>query len=211
MEFKSDIEVVTGALGSGKTSLINALLNVNLIPKEKVLILQEEIGEREIEKRFKQNNNIIIRNISPEEPLTKEYFKYLVNLHHPHRIIIEMDETRNLQELLQILNQPEVKKVSKISTIYYVAQAKNFESCLKNKESSLMNLLTHSNLILLTKCIFLKKGQWENIKLTIENINPKAFMLKADSIGSIERVLEESHLIDRGVVKKLRLKFTKMI
>ncbi|WP_097028132.1 GTP-binding protein [Clostridium peptidivorans] len=211
MEIKSDIEIVTGVLGSGKTSLINALLNVNLIPKEKVLILQEETGGREIEKRFRQNSNIIIRNISAEEPLTKEYFKYLVNLHHPHRVIIEMDGTKNLEEMLKILNGSEMKKVSKISTIYYVAEAQNFENYLKNKDSFLIPLLTYSNLILLTKCVLLRKGQWENIKLAIEDINPKAFMLRADSMGSIERVLQESHLIDRGILKKLRFKLNKIL
>lgn len=211
MEIKSDIEIVTGVLGSGKTSLINALLNVNLIPKEKVLILQEETGGREIEKRFQQNSNIIIRDISAEEPLTKEYFKYLVNLHHPHRVIIEMDGTKNLEEMLKILNQYEIKKVSKVSTIYYVVEAQNFENYLKNKDSPLIPLLTHSNLIILTKCVLLRKGQWENIRLAVEDINPKAFMLRADSMGSIERVLQESHLIDRGILKRLRFKLNRIL
>ncbi|MBE6068450.1 MAG: hypothetical protein E7211_12280 [Clostridium lundense] len=211
MEIKSDIEIVTGVLGSGKTSLINALLNINLIPKEKVLILQEEIGGREIEKRFKQNSNIIIRSISKEQPLTKEYFKYLANLHHPNRIIIEMDGTKNLEEMLGILNESEIKKISRISTVYYVAEAQNFENYLKSKNSFLIPLLTYSNLIILTKCIFLRKGQWESIKLAIEDINPKAFMLRADSMGSIERVLKESHLIDTGILKKLRFKLNKIL
>lgn len=210
MEFKSEIEIVTGFLGSGKTSLINALLNINLIPKEKVLILQEEIGGKEIEKKFKQSSNIIIRNIATEGLFIKEYFKYLLNLHHPHKVIIEMNGKKNIEEMLETLNQLEIKKVSKISNIYYVAEGKNFENCLKDKEAFLIPLLNHSNLIILTKCALLKKGQWENIKLTVERINPKVLILKADSMGSIERVLQESHLLDRGMLEKLKFNFNRL-
>ena len=45
---KIDVEVVTGFLGYGKTSFINALLKESQVDGERVLIIQMEYGNKKI-------------------------------------------------------------------------------------------------------------------------------------------------------------------
>jgi len=58
MRMKCDVEVITGFIGSGKTSFLNGLLENTLVNEEKVLILLMENGETNIEEKFLKNNKI---------------------------------------------------------------------------------------------------------------------------------------------------------
>jgi len=64
MRIKADVEIVTGFLGSGKTSFINTLIDNTLVDGEKILVILCERGEQDI---IRSNSQIIIKDFNPQD------------------------------------------------------------------------------------------------------------------------------------------------
>ena len=146
MGMKIDIEVVTGFLGSGKTSLINALIKNTLVPKEKIVVIQCEKGEKNIEEKILKNSQIVIKQYEPTKSLTEDYLKNIINIHSPHRIIIEYNGTRKIDEFLSILDEKKLKKLCNVSTIFNISDAVTFNLFFKNMEGIIAPSIYNCNL-----------------------------------------------------------------
>ncbi|NYC27886.1 GTP-binding protein [Clostridium saccharobutylicum] len=109
---KIDIEIVTGFLGSGKTSFINSLLSESQVEGEKVLIFQLECGTSRITHSSDVNYPIKLVPINEVSELN-EAMIYSIRKYNPNRIIIEYNGTANLKELIDILNKKFIKNVVK--------------------------------------------------------------------------------------------------
>lgn len=57
------IDIFTGFLGSGKTSLINEVLKNSMEFNERVAVIQRETGEKEVDKEFINNENVLLKKI----------------------------------------------------------------------------------------------------------------------------------------------------
>lgn len=55
------IDIFTGFLGSGKTSLINEVLKNSMELNERVAVIQRETGEKEVDKEFINNENVLLK------------------------------------------------------------------------------------------------------------------------------------------------------
>ena len=94
------LTIITGFLGSGKTTLINYML-ADLGGKEKLAIVKNEIGDVAVDSKIIRGKNIVLRELlngcvcCTIIGTLEDSLEELVNMVHPDRIIIETSGAAN--------------------------------------------------------------------------------------------------------------------
>lgn len=205
MRMKADVELVTGFIGSGKTSFINALIQDTIIDNEKIVIIQCEAGETKVEAKLQKHRCVIVKSCDEENPFTEEYIKYILDLYRPHRLIIEFNGTENINELLDSIYKKDLKKRCKLTTIFHISDVATFDLYLNNMSSMLLPPIQLSNLILLNNTDSISKEKLEEIQLKIENVNSHAYIIGAKNTGLLKSTLKQANVLDKGFLKKCRI------
>ncbi len=202
---KIHIEIVTGFLGSGKTSFINSLLSESQVEGEKVLIFQLEHGKRNISQSNDVNYFVKVNKLNEVREL-KEEMIYSIKQYNPNRIIIEFNGTSDLKELFDILNEPIYKECSKITTIFFIADGKNLKQYIENVGSFMVPFIQNANMIVVNNIDYCNQKILEEGVKKVKNINPKAYILKINNKYILNSILRESRVLDNGYFKKLKIK-----
>lgn len=103
VKVKTQVDIYTGFLSSGKTSLIKQALDSQLRSKERIVVILCEAGEEDIDEESYSRGNVYIKRLSKDEPLEAGIIKEAYKKHLPHRIIIEQNGMSSLEELLDQL------------------------------------------------------------------------------------------------------------
>jgi len=206
---KIHIEIVTGFLGSGKTSFINSLLSETQVEGEKVLIFQLEHGEKKVLQSTNINYFIKVKELNEVKDL-KEEMIYSIKKYSPNRVIIEYNGTSNLKELIDMLNEKIYREYSKVTTIFFVADGKNLKKYIDNVGSFIIPFIQYSNMIVINNMDYCNKEVLEDGFKKVRDINPKAYILKVNNKYVLKSALRESKVLDNGYFKKLKIKFTNM-
>ena len=204
---KIHIEIVTGFLGSGKTSFINSLLSETQVEGEKVLIFQLEHGEKNVLKSTNINYFIKVKELNEVKDLKQEMI-YSIKKYNPNRIIIEYNGTSNLKELIDMLNEKIYREYSKVTTIFFVADGKNLKKYIDNVGSFIIPFIQYSNMIVLNNMDYCNKEAFDEGFKKVRDINSKAYILKVNNKYTLKCALRESKVLDNGYFKKLKIKFT---
>ena len=202
-----DIEIVTGFIGAGKTTFINALLKNTIVKNEKVVVILCEKGNTPLNEGLMKSNTIVVKNQEPLKTLTSEYLKNVINLYSPHRIIIEYNGTRSLEELANELNDTNMRRLCKVSTIFHITEAETFKLFFFNMNGYIEPCIRSSNLILINHVDKITESDLLEIKNIIGKINHNAFILDIKDNEEIEFKLKNEKVLDGGFMKKLRLAF----
>lgn len=205
MSMKIDIEVVTGFFGAGKTSFINALIKNTLVAKEKIVVIQCEKGEKNIEEKIPKSSQIVIKQYEPTKSLTEDYLKNIINIHSPNRIIIEYNGTRKIDEFLSILDEKKLKKLCYVSTIFNISDATTFNLFLNNMEGIIAPSIYNCNLAVINNSGRISNKELCTIKAKIESLNPKAYIMEVKDSRYLESVLSSEKILDNGLLKKFTL------
>jgi G3E family GTPase len=203
MRMKSDIEIITGFIGSGKTSFMNALIENTLYKDEKVLIVLLENGEKDLENKFEKNNRIKTITFDCENPINDHIFEKLLKSHCPHRVIIEFNGTEDINSLLEIIHSKKNKLLCKLTTVFYVAEASTFELYLYNMGNMLLPCFQISNLLVLNNVDNLDKEEMYKLRRNINKIKPNMNVLEIKSVEEITEKVKKSKLFHSGFMKKL--------
>lgn len=205
MNMKTDIEIVTGFLGAGKTSFINSLLENTVVRGEKVLIIQCESGEQRITHLKYHNSKVIIRELDASRSLNTAYFKQMIEFYSPHRIIVEYNGTKLLGEVLSILQEDSLEGHLMEPVIYYVADAATFEMFFYNMKELIEPCVYLSNLILLNNCSLISEQTKRNLTKQLETLNQNAFVIPIKNAAELSITLKKSAVLDGGLMKRLRI------
>jgi len=203
---KIHIEIVTGFLGAGKTSFINALLSETQIEGEKVLIFQLEDGEKKIAQISNIRFFVKTKEINEVKEL-KEKMIYFIKEYNPNRIIIEYNGTSNLKELFDILNEKIYRECCKVTTVFFVADGKNLNEYINNIGDFIIPFIQSANMIIVNNVQYVNKKVLEDVVKKARNINPKAYILNVNNKYILKSALRESKILDNGYLKKLKIKF----
>lgn len=122
MWVKTQVDIITGFLGSGKTHFINSLVHISAIDFEHSVILQCEFGQTEIEPF---ENLQIVQNQREPQPNTS-FLLELIKKHSPNRLIIESNGMNSTAVLIDTLESKELRKVCKLHRIFFVADCNSF-------------------------------------------------------------------------------------
>ncbi|MFL0248345.1 GTP-binding protein [Candidatus Clostridium stratigraminis] len=206
MNIKTEIEIVTGFLGSGKTTFINALLENSLVSGEIVIIIQGEIGNTEIKIIEKPKSKLIVRKLVTSKNLTAAFLKQMIDFYKPHRIIIEYNGTRLLEEILTVLEDGAIKESLREPIIYNLLEASTFFAYYNNMKELIEPFIINSNLIVINNCNNITLKEKNRALKKLKELNPKAIILKNGSLQELNEVLKRSDIIDRGLIKKVIIK-----
>ena len=113
----SQIDVVTGFLGSGKTTFITALLQKSLSAKDRTVIIQNERGEEEIDCELFAGRDIHLEKVGKESRLDAGFLEDINARYSPDRIIIEQNGMQKTGNLMAVLAGPNIGKINKIINI----------------------------------------------------------------------------------------------
>jgi G3E family GTPase len=202
---KADVEIVTGFLGSGKTSLINILLENTLAKGERTVVVQCEMGVTAIDERWRNNPQVIIREYDSQKPLTSESLLFLIKLHKPHRILIEHNGTALLNNILNMMYSSGLKSYCKVTTIFNITDATTFNIYVRNIGELIVDPIVNSHLIILNNTSKLSEEDADKIYTTMEIMNPRAYILKSEKLAVLKERLLKEDVLDKGVMKDLRI------
>lgn len=149
------IDIISGFLGAGKTTLIKKLLSEEL-GREKVAIIENEYGEVAIDGNLLKGEGIEVTEISSGciccniKGDFKESILQIVNDYKPDRIIVEPTGVAKLSEIISSIKEANIKD-AKINMIATVVDVNNFESYFKNFGEFYKNQIANANVVLLSR------------------------------------------------------------
>jgi G3E family GTPase len=176
---KARIDVISGFLGAGKTTLILEMLKG--IPEgERLAVCENEYGEVGIDGDVLKSQNLEVLEINAGcVCCTLSYnlvagIKLLVARYHPTRILLEPTGLASLAEILNILRDEDLEKLITIGTPAAVvdggAMLKGYERFRRFYES----LLATATVVFLNRTEALDDGQKLELAALIQGINPAA-------------------------------------
>jgi G3E family GTPase len=204
MKIRTEIEIVTGFLGAGKTCFINALLKNTAAKAEKILVLQCETGEKNIHLGSYKQNKIIVKEIDSSKILNSNYLRQMIDFYNPYRVIIEHNGTKPLVEVLAMFNY-ELADLCVDPVVYHITDAVTFDMFITNMKELIEPFIYHSNLIVINNCSFLEAMERKSLVKKIEHINQNAFIFTLKNIRELGEVLDKSDVLDNGIIKNFRI------
>lgn len=192
------VDVISGFLGAGKTTLIKKLFDSE-IKNEKVVIIENEFGEIGIDGTFLKDSGVQIKEINSGCiccSLVGDFsssMKEVITKYNPDRIVIEPSGVGKLSDIVNA-----IKKVDcdlKLNIVCCVVDAKKVKIQLRNFGEFLHNQIEYANSIVLAKVDLVDENTLQNSLEIIREINSHANIIST-KISELEpnqllRILEE--------------------
>ena len=177
------IDIVSGFLGAGKTTLIKKLL-AEAFPGEKLVLIENEFGEISIDGGFLKDSGVQISEMSSGCiccSLVGDFNKALKDVHeqfHPDRILIEPSGVGKLSDVIVAVENT-VKDVPdmKLNSFVTVADATKVKIYMKNFGEFYNNQIESAGTIILSPTQRLSQEKLEAAVALLREKNPNAAIL----------------------------------
>ena len=172
------IDIVSGFLGAGKTTLIKKLLS-SALKGQKIVLIENEFGDIGIDGGFLKEAGIQINEMNSgciccslvgdfKKALNKVYTEYA-----PDRILIEPSGVGKLSDVLKAVlsaNLPD----SEVSSLTTVVDAKKCKMYLKNFGEFYKNQIEEAKCIIFSHTTGIDKDKLQFCLDTVKSLNPQA-------------------------------------
>ena len=177
------IDIVSGFLGAGKTTLIKKLL-AEAFPGEKLVLIENEFGEISIDGGFLKDSGVQISEMSSGCiccSLVGDFNKALKDVHeqfHPDRILIEPSGVGKLSDVIVAVENT-VKDVPdmKLNSFVTVADATKVKVYMKNFGEFYNNQIESAGTVILSRTQRLSQEKLEAAVALLREKNPNAAIL----------------------------------
>ena len=177
------IDIVSGFLGAGKTTLIKKLL-AESFPGEKLVLIENEFGEISIDGGFLKDSGVQISEMSSGCiccSLVGDFNRALKDVHdqfHPDRILIEPSGVGKLSDVIVAVENT-VKDVPdmKLNSFVTVADATKVKIYMKNFGEFYNNQIESAGTIILSRTQRLSQEKLEAAVALLREKNPNAAIL----------------------------------
>ena len=177
------IDIVSGFLGAGKTTLIKKLL-AEAFPGEKLVLIENEFGEISIDGGFLKESGVQISEMSSGCiccSLVGDFNKALKDVvaqFHPDRILIEPSGVGKLSDVIvavenTVADVPEMK----LNSFVTVADATKVKVYMKNFGEFYNNQIESAGTIILSRTQKLSQEKLEAAVAMLQEKNPTAAIL----------------------------------
>ncbi len=176
------IDIVSGFLGAGKTTLIKKLLKEALAGSQVVLI-ENEFGEIGIDGGFLKDSGIEIREMNSGCiccSLVGDFgtsLKEVLSTYHPERILIEPSGVGKLSDVMKAVQNAGLGTQVELNSAVAVVDASKCKMYIKNFGEFFINQIEHAGTIILSRTDVASE---EKVRLAVELIrehNPKATII----------------------------------
>jgi len=174
------VDIVTGFLGSGKTTLINSMLQKDTCAGETTVVIQNEWGEKEIDDEILKNPDIHLEKRTRQNSLDALFFAEILQQYCPSRVIIELNGMQKTQDLLKVFTDKKIPGNLKIKTIITVIDAATFDNFMANIGAILTEQISICDVIIVNNA---ENPKNRLSKKTLQSINPAARITWNDSTG----------------------------
>lgn len=179
---KIKIEIILGLLESGKTNFINSMLESDEIYNETIVVIQDELGQTDInypnDKISKKNINLITIEHNTDDDINENYIKDIIIKYCPERIFIETNGMKNSSYILKVFNNDVIKKLCIVDDIVSIVDAETFNLYYRNMQDLLFSQIFNSEKIILNNLNKFTKNEITNIISQIKNINETASIME---------------------------------
>ena len=190
------IDIISGFLGAGKTTLIKKLIK-DVLHKEKIVLIENEFGEIGIDGGFLEDAGIEIREMNSgciccslvgdfSEALKKVLAEY-----HPERIIIEPSGVGKLSDVIKAVQGVAEESEICMNSFTTVADAQKCRMYMKNFGEFFNNQIEYANTIILSRTQNLNEEKLQSVTHDIRGHNAHATMITTpwDELNG-EQILE---------------------
>lgn len=172
----SKVDVISGFLGAGKTTLIQKLIK-DVFAGKKVVLVENEFGEIGIDGGFLKEAGIVINEINGGcvcctlQGDFHEALKKVEETYHPDTIIIEPSGVGKLSDILSIVKSVEGLELNSYST---VVDAKRCKTYHKNFKEFFDDQIATAACIILSRTQLIEEEKLEEDNAIIRELNPNA-------------------------------------
>ena len=177
------IDIVSGFLGAGKTTLIKKLL-AEAFPGEKLVLIENEFGEISIDGGFLKESGVQISEMSAGCiccSLVGDFHKALKDVQaqfHPDRILIEPSGVGKLSDVIvAVQNTADETDDMKLNSFVTVADATKVKVYMKNFGEFYNNQIESAGTIILSRTQKLSQEKLESAVAMLREKNPGAAIL----------------------------------
>lgn len=177
------IDIVSGFLGAGKTTLIKKLL-AEAFPGEKLVLIENEFGEISVDGGFLKESGVQISEMSAGCiccSLVGDFHKALKDVQaqfHPDRILIEPSGVGKLSDVIvAVQNTADETDDMKLNSFVTVADATKVKVYMKNFGEFYNNQIESAGTIILSRTQKLSQEKLESAVAMLREKNPDAAIL----------------------------------
>lgn len=205
---KVKIDIISGFLGAGKTTLIKKLISEELY-KEKIAIIENELGEVGIDGSTLKNTNTQVKEINAGCiccSITGDFKKALLEVLKNYvldRIIIEPSGVAKLSEIIKVCNSEDLRKFTEINMIITVVDILKFHIYLDNFGEFYKNQIVNAKTIMLSRSQRVGLEKLVTVKEALDALNKEAFVVTTpwDNLTA-KRIIEISEGYERESIHK---------
>lgn len=176
------IDIVSGFLGAGKTTLIKKLLN-EALTGEKVVLIENEFGEIGIDGGFLQEAGIEIKEMNSGCiccSLVGDFgasLKEVLTTYTPQRILIEPSGVGKLSDVMKAVQDAMADRNVQLNSAVAVVDACKCKMYLKNFGEFFVNQIEHAGTIVLSRTDKLSEEKVSACVALIREHNAKATII----------------------------------
>lgn len=175
---KTKVDIFSGFLGAGKTTLIKKLINEGLY-REKVVIIENEFGEVPIDGALLKETKLQVKEISAGCICCsiagdfKKAVNEVVESYSPERIIIEPSGVGKLSEIISVIEAVDMRSKLELDMVITVVDVIRFNMYVNNFGEFYKNQIINAKTIVLSRTQGFGEDKLLNIQGEINRINSK--------------------------------------
>ncbi len=179
------IDIVSGFLGAGKTTLIKKLLK-EALSSEQVVLIENEFGEIGIDGGFLKEAGIEITEMNSGCiccSLVGDFgtaLKEVLDKYHPDRILIEPSGVGKLSDVMRAVEGATSSEGVQLNSAVAVVDAKKCKTYLKNFGEFFANQIEHAGTIILSRTGEMNDEKINAVVALIREHNAKAAIITTD-------------------------------
>ncbi|MBP5761573.1 MAG: cobalamin biosynthesis protein CobW [Lachnospiraceae bacterium] len=176
------IDVVSGFLGAGKTTLIKKLLK-DAVDATKTVLIENEFGEIGIDGGFLEESGIEIKEMSQGCiccSLVGDFgtsLKEVINTYSPERILIEPSGVGKLSDVLKAIERVAGELDVKINSAVAVVDASKAKMYSKNFGEFFVNQIEYAGTVILSRTDTASAEKIAEAVAIVKEHNPKATVI----------------------------------
>ena len=179
---KTKIDIISGFLGAGKTTLIKKLLK-DAFQGEQVILIENEFGEIGIDGGFLKEAGIQIREMNSGCiccSLVGDFgasLKEVISKYHPDRILIEPSGVGKLSDVIKAVQGVEEETGLVLNSYTTVVDAKKCKMYMRNFGEFFNNQVEYAGAIIMSRTDIVDEAKAQAALELLREINAKAAII----------------------------------